>query len=141
MSDWRNDLSGLFSRSEKRTQKEATQMVRFLGDVVIPAFSDLREELEKHQREVIIRQTDSSASMIVNFNGEEEITYRIQSRTYPNGIVPYSELRYRERRGLKFVRAESMFRAGKQNYTIADVTKEEIIQNFLKHYYPLLQRE
>jgi hypothetical protein len=141
MSDWRADLGSTFRKSEKRVQRQTSEMLRFINDIVIPAFTELRDELVTHRRDVTIRQTDSSVGMIVHFEGEEEITFRVQSRTYPSGIVPYADLRYRERRGLKFVRTESLFRAGKQNYTVADVTKDEVIQSFLKHYLPLLQRE
>lgn len=116
-------------------------MSGFIRKIALPAFSELREELEKSGRDVTIRHSESTATIIVYGNGEEEITYRIQSRTFPNGILPYADIRFKERKGLKLIRAESMFRSGKPDYTLQDVTNEEIIRNFLKHYLPRLKAE
>mgnify|MGYP006295870863 CR=1 FL=1 len=142
MADWKNSLrSALDETRQTQHEKESTQMTRFLDDVVMPAFAELRDELEEHGREVVLRRADTTATLIVHYGGEEEITYRIQSRTFPNSIVPFADIRYRERKGLKFVRAESMFRSGKPDYSIEDVTRDEVIQNFLKQYLPRVQRD
>jgi len=34
-----------------------------------------------------------------------------------------------------------MFRSGDPDYRLEDVTKEEVIENFLKHYLPRLKAE
>jgi hypothetical protein len=135
MADWRSRLDGLFEESgETRSQREATEMARFIEATVVPAFAELTRELEKHGREVTIRATDTSAGITVHHEGEEEIVYRVQRRIFPNTIVPYAEVRFRERKGLKLIRVESMFRSGKPDYGLADVSGEEVIGNFLQHY-------
>ncbi len=142
MADWRKNLGGALKKTaQKQFEKESTQMARFVISTAVPAFEELREELERHGREVFIRNAESSVALIVHNRGEEEINYRIQSRMFPSGVVPYADVRYRERRGLKLIRVESMFRPGKQDYTVSDVAREEVIQNFLRHYLPLLARE
>ncbi len=116
-------------------------MSNFVQNVAMVAFSELREEIEKSGRDVTIRHSESTATIIVYHSGEEEITYRIQSRTFPNGVLPYADIRFKERKGLKLIRAESMFRSGDPDYRLEDVTKEEVIENFLKHYLPRLKAE
>jgi hypothetical protein len=142
MTDWRSNLGQVMRRTEeKKQEKEATQMAHFVQGVLVPAFAELRQELEQHDREVSIRHTDSSATLIVRYRGEEEISYRVQGRMFPSGVLPFADVRCRERRGLRLITSESMFRTGKPTYTVVDVTKQEVIDNFLKHYLPLLERE
>jgi choline/glycine/proline betaine transport protein len=136
MSDELEKLDLFLDKSKKtrEPQGEAAEMSRFIIKVVMPAFDEIAPSLEKHKREVNIRNTGPSAALIVCRNGEEEMTYRIQGRTFPNGILPYAEIRCRERKGLRYIRVESMFRSGMPNYTLADITKEEIIRNFVENY-------
>ncbi|MDP6523691.1 MAG: hypothetical protein QGI24_00070 [Kiritimatiellia bacterium] len=146
MADWRSDLSSVLNSTstnpvQTRHEREASQMSGFVREVALPAFSELREELEKSGRDVTIRHSESTATIIVYSSGEEEITYRIQSRTFPNGILPYADIRFKERKGLKLIRAESMVRSGEPDYKLQDVTKDEVIENFLKHYLPRLKAE
>ncbi|MDA0578537.1 MAG: hypothetical protein O3B24_10620, partial [Verrucomicrobia bacterium] len=81
-----------------------------------------------------IRHAATSAALTVLRDGEEEMIYRVQGRMFPMGVVPFAEVRYRERKGLRLLRTESMFRSGKPDYTLKDVTIAEIIHNFLDHY-------
>lgn len=142
MTDWRSNLGQVMRRTEeKKQEKEATQMAHFVQEVLVPAFSELRQELEQHDREVTLRHADSSATIIVRYRGEEEITYRVQGRIFPSGVLPFADVRYRERKGLRLISTESMFRSGKPTYTVVDVSKQEVIDNFLKHYLPLLERD
>ena len=142
MSEWQKNLDGFFKKTEqKKKDTRQTEMAHFIATVAIPAFAEIREELEKHGRDVTIRNAEVTAGLIVTKDGEEEITYRVQSRSYPNTVVPYAEVRTRERKGLKLVRNESMFRSGAPDYAIKDIGKDEIIQNFLSHYMRLIGNE
>ena len=136
MADWRKDLNGFFEKTEKkrREKAEGAELIRFIHDITVPAFEDLRVELESHGREVTIRDSETSAAIIVYKKGDEEMTYRIQFRTYPDRVLPFAEIRAKERKGLRLVRFESMFRSGKPDYWISEGTREEIIRNFLEHY-------
>jgi len=135
MSDWKGELSGFFEESKKnRVEEEQSEMAGFLSRAVIPALNDLRLELMKHGRSVVVRESSNSAVIVVSHNGEEEISYRIRSRTFPNTVLPFAEIRFRERRGLRLISVESMFRSGSHDYSLSDVSKEEIIENFLENY-------
>ena len=141
MADWRDNLGGAFEGGVRRTkEQEAAGITSFIRNVAIPAFEELRSELEQYGRDVTLRRADTSATLIVYNGGVEEITYRIQSRTFPKGVVPFADMRFKERGGLKLVRRESMFRSGDADYTIQDVSKQEVIENFLSHYMPLVER-
>jgi len=135
MADWRENLSQFFDKAEQEKQvKETSGMARFIAGVAVPAFRELSAELEKRGRKVTIREAAESAAMIVVHGGEEEITYRVQGRTFPNGVLPYAEVRFRERKGLKFIRVEGMLRSGAPDYTLDDITGDEIAANFLQYY-------
>lgn len=136
MAEWRDKLNNFFEETQKAQQdaEKGSEMARFINDVAAPAFEQLREELQNHGRSVTIRNTVTSAAIIVQYGGEEELNYRIQGRTFPNGVLPFAEIRFKERKGLRLIRVESMFRSGSPDYRIEDVTADEIIQNFLQHY-------
>jgi len=135
MADWRKQLDGFFEKgSEPTPAKEVSEFSGFISTVVMPALEELAPELEKHGRSVVIRNSVTSAAMIIQHGGEEEMTYRVQRRRFPNKVLPYAEIRCRERSGLRYVTVESMFRSGSSTYKLADITKEEIIQNFLENY-------
>jgi hypothetical protein len=136
MTDWRSELGGFIknTKAARKAGPEGSEATRFIADVGIPALKELRAELEKHGREVTIRESESSATLIVYADGAEEITYRIQFRPYPDRVLPIAEIRVRERKGLRLVSFESMIRSGKPDYRMADVGREEIIKHFLEQY-------
>ena len=142
MTDWRDELRGFLDHGREDGGKETdTEMERFMAEVAAPAFEELRNEMSRYGREVTIRNSGSSASLAVYLGGDEELTYRIQGRMFPNGMLPYVEVRYRERKGLKLVRAESMIRSGPADYALMDITSEEIIRDFLGHYTRRVDRD
>ena len=139
MADWRDELGALFSRAgEQQEHEPESEIGRFMAAVVLPAFADVARELERHGRQVTVRPAATSASLLVAHAGEEELTYRVQGRMFPGGILPYAEVRYRERKGLRLLRTESMFRSGAADYKLADVTSADVIRNFLDHYKRLV---
>jgi hypothetical protein len=136
MSDWRKSLGSFIEKTDRAGKKfnESAVLARFISTVVTPAFNELREVMEAHDRTVSIRSTEAAATITVSHEGDEEITYRVQSRMFPAGLLPFAEVRFRERKGLRFVKVESMLRAGKPDYSMNDIAKEEIIQSFMDHY-------
>ena len=135
MADWRDRLSTYFQKTgEPRHPEETSELAQFIAGVVVPAFEEIVPELEKHGRTVVIRNAATSAAIIVQFNGEEEMTYRVQGRMFPTGVLPYAEVRFRERKGLRFISVERMFRSGPAPYRLADITRAEVIESFLDNY-------
>jgi hypothetical protein len=135
MAEWQKRLDAFFAKTEEIKQKEEKpEFARFVSQIVIPAFERLAEELKKHGRDVTIRDAASSATLLIHRAGKEEFMYRVQGRTFPNVVLPYAELRFRERKGLKLIHTESMLRSGPPNYALQDITVEEVIQSFLSNY-------
>ena len=135
MADWRNSLNSFFEETDKSDQdNKKTPFDRFISDVAVPAFEELRKELEQHGRRVTIRESASSAVVTVFDGGKEEIMYRLQERTFPERTLPYAQVRMRERGGLKLVTVEAMLRSGAPDYKTEDITVEEVINSILHHY-------
>ncbi|MCK5528354.1 MAG: hypothetical protein KAI74_01610 [Kiritimatiellae bacterium] len=135
MADWQKNMDSFFAESdETKKNKDVTDFMRFVRDTAIPAFKALREQLEKHGRELSIKETASSVTARVSNAGTEELVYGVYGRLLPGGVLPYAEVKFRERNGLKIIKVESMIRSGESNYVMSDVKKQEVIDNFLDHY-------
>ena len=139
MSDWKSDMKGFFQEKQKKAQvdedklKETkSEVATFFSEVVIPAFEEIKTELEKYQRESNVFGGIDSASIVISCKGYTEFTYSI--KVYPATLFPYSEIHFRNPSEAKTYRAEGILRTGSQDYTIAQITKEEIIKHFLSDY-------
>lgn len=134
-SDWKNELGSFLDEKRKDKKEERRlELETFIRQVVMPAFHELKGELEKHVRTVAIRDTPTSASIKVMHQAEEEITYWIQARSFSDKTVPYPVVRFRERRGVRYVTTEGNFGSGAQSSAVQDVTKEDVIRSFLSYY-------
>lgn len=140
MSDWQQTLDSFFEET-KETEKvtEETELTRFIHNVANPAFEELRNQLTKHGRQVTMRETESSVTVLVHCQGKEELSYRIHGRLFPHGVLPYAEIRFKERKGLKIICVDSMLRSGTSDYSIDDLEKTEVIKHFLDHYMRAVQ--
>lgn len=142
MPDWRKNLDDYFATTKKTPKRDlSAELAKFLAEVVVPAYEDVSEALRKHDREVSVRVSEASALLCVHFKGEEEMSYSVQGRMFPHGVRPYATIRFRERRGLRYISVESMIRARKPDYTVADVTKDEVIQDLIEHYMRRVKAE
>ncbi len=135
MAQWQQDLDSFFVGSHQ-TKKETkiSPFERFITEIALPAFEELRPAFEKHGRSVSIRSSPSSAVITVLDGTTEEIMFRLQERTLPDRKLPYAQVRMRERAGLRLVTVEAMLRPGASDYHTEDITKEDIIQCVLQHY-------
>ncbi|OVE75916.1 hypothetical protein BVX97_02975 [bacterium E08(2017)] len=141
MDDWKQNLGSFFEKEVSKSKEELPEFDQFILDVVIPAMQEIAAELKLHGRDVTVRNSQSSAAVIVCKDGDEEMTYRIQGRTFPNAVLPFAEVRFRQRKGRKLVTVESMFRSGAPGYKLSDITKEEVIQHFVENYTTRVQRD
>jgi choline/glycine/proline betaine transport protein len=141
MADWQNDLGAFFEEKEQtHAEQERSEVERFLTDVAMPAYEQLRAELEKYGRDVSIRETANAAALIVQHEGADEFHYSLQGRTFPEGVLPFAVLVSRERKGIRMIRTESMLRSG-SDYALADITSDEVIAHFLTHYKRSIREE
>lgn len=134
--DWRNDLNTFFEEHDKPEQeKELPPFVTFVRTAALPAFEALKPEFERHGRVVSIRASDNAPAISIAFEGQEEMTYRLQSRLCVDRMLPYAEIRVRQRKGLRLITVESMLRSGTAApYTIDDITAEEVLRHVLQQY-------
>ncbi len=134
-ADWKRELGAFLEEKRRDKMEERRQEAeQFLRAVVVPAFQELKSELERHGRMVFIREVSSSASLKVTHQGEEEVTYSVHIRTFTDRTEPYPSIRYRERRGVRYVTLEGAFGTAGQPVATADISKEDVIRNFLFYY-------
>lgn len=137
MADWKSDLGSFFEQREPSHQ-EATGKVdenlvkakQFIATVVVPAFEELKHELEKYGESIKTYGGSESASIYVIRDGDELLRYTIMVR----GQIPHPETRYRDRKSGRHWISEGVFKPGLQGSTIDQFSKEEVIHNFLEEY-------
>jgi hypothetical protein len=140
MSEWKSDLASLFSEKEENKNNEEKLKItragvtKFYSEVVIPAFEELKIELEKYHREVKLYTGEVYASIIVGHQGETEANYSIRVRIIPGRAFPFPETIFIEPSDGKSYRVEGFLRTGSQDYDITQINKDEIIQDFLSNY-------
>jgi hypothetical protein len=134
-NDWRERLQQRMGRKNgPRPPTGKTEMSRFIAEAVLPAFHEVAREMESLGRSAVIRDTGACASINVEYQGRPEFAYSIQGRVFPTQTVPYAEIRFRERQGLRLISVESMFRDAAAPYGLADIDKDEIINHFVENY-------
>ena len=133
--DWRNELGSILAGKARATRAEQENAIfeAFLDSVAVAALQEIAEELNaRHGRDAQVRRAPASVTLSVRYNDIEEITFRVMKHFVQNGILPRAEVRVN--RGQRLMKYDSMFRNDPQTYPIAAVTKEDVIQGFLKYY-------
>ncbi len=139
MADWRQELGNILEKRARasRAEQEKAQFEAFMRDIVAPALNDLAEELRKHDRNVNVRTAPAAMVLSVS-NGEfEEISFRVLSRSVPNFVVAYAEIRLRK--GQRLVRIETNIKEGQT--PLSETTQDDIISCFLKYYSMVLDSD
>ena len=142
MKNWKKILASFFEKQieekEDKEEKHSQQKLRvekFYSTIVNPAFEELKSEFKKYGREVeVYTERRDFASIIVNFEGEEELDYSIEVMLSPGLAFPRPVIHYTEWASSRRLRAQGFLRQGIQDYDISDITKEEIIEHFLNEY-------
>jgi hypothetical protein len=140
-TDWRKELGGILEGRARasRAEQETAQFEAFLQRVAAPALQQVAEELGRHGREGIVRTAPASATLTVRHGETEEIAFRVLRRSVPTGLMPYAEIRLRK--GDRLVKTDGTFRDRGQAFALDDVTAEDIIRCFLKHYRTVMDAE
>ncbi len=139
MKDWKNDLDDFFRLQREKGEKEEknrgqneSKAIEFCKSRVIPAFTELKEELEKQGRKVDIYEgIGGDASISITYKGNEDFHYEIR---ISKGLRPIPETRYLDMRSGKTLKSEGYFNPGTQDYSIANISRDEIIKHFLREY-------
>ena len=149
MENWKEILATILKKQkEDRREKdikhshEKLRVEKFYSTIVNPAFKELKSELRKYGREVeVYTERPDFASIIVNFEGEEELDYSIEVMISPVRIFPRPVIHYTEWASSRRLRVAGLLRKGRKNYDISDISKEEIIEHFLNEYKNYIEFE
>lgn len=141
MSDWRDELSKIIrSRGEpgmdkrRRALEESRQEIaNLMSEVVVPAFEELREELEAHDRECHLDAKRLQATLTVYKQGREEFSYAVRGHAYHKMSFAYPEIGRDDEP--RMARVEIVEKQGsRRSFDPASFTKEGIIKDFLEGY-------
>ena len=106
------------------------------------AFEELKSELKRYGRDVeVYTERKDFASIIVNFEAEEELDYSIEVMISPVRVFPRPVIHHTEWASSRRLRVEGLLRKGSQDYDISDISKEEIIEHFLDEYKNYIEFE
>lgn len=143
MSNWKQNLDAFFRTRGEALRPNNTDLLVirneearvFIDLTVIPAFEELHGALGQYGREALL-STDhkgrAAASIRVRNEGRDEFAYLIGVRVTPERAYPYVELTPYP--GLPGRVSEEVIRDGAQDYSVADITNEEVIRHFLSSY-------
>ena len=149
MENWKKILTTILKKQKEDSREkeikhshEKLRVEKFYSTIVNPAFNELKSELKRHGRDVdVYTERRDFASIIVNFEAEEELDYSIEVMISPVRVFPRPVIHYTEWASSRRLRVEGLLRKGPQNYDISDISKEEIIEHFLNEYKNYIEFE
>jgi hypothetical protein len=110
----------------KTMQQEILELEEFIKNVALPTFEILQAKYEEEGFTTKVRHYETSASLIVTLNGSNVFVYRLQWRRFPTTMLPYADIQYKMRNSLRFLTYEQMIRKGKPDYSLYDISQEEL---------------
>lgn len=137
--DWKDMLADIVKKKESRpgTSEPAdprAQMDRFLSEVALPAFQDIRSELEKHGQRMKIERGSGYLSMtLMDAHGHEEFYYSIRVRTHRPASFAFPKFEPKDETK-PISRAEVILRSGPASYDVSGLSREQLIRHFLHEY-------
>jgi hypothetical protein len=138
--DWKTELRETIQKARQHKSRydnkdSARDSEKFITERVICVFKELKEELEGNGRKVTLTQSRHRASIEVWNHGKAEFGLQIRCRhgvAYPVRQYSYGNIFSKD--GEK-----DYFRKGLQDYSIWDISQEEIREFFLKGYLRVLR--
>jgi hypothetical protein len=141
VGDWKSDLDSFLVDKDRKTQEErkateekTSETKALLASKVIPAFEEVKTELEKHGRTVKISSGESYARIIVEYSGVEELNYTIDVSVTARRAFPWKIEEFTDRKTGKRETLKGSVRSEVQGYDLNDLSKEEIIQDVINTY-------
>jgi hypothetical protein len=114
--------------------------------MVIPACEELRKGFEEYGRDALIGAFGSESSLRILKDRRrewppirDELEYIIKARVTPERAMPYAEVVTID--GLLRRRGEIPLRDSADEYSVTDVTKDEIIRHALTAYKEQMARQ
>lgn len=149
MEEWKSRLKKILEGTEDKSKKAAEHktssadtryhIIGFIENAVVPAFRELKKEIENEGREVVIdipneleNKSSITVSITVYNSNEEEFYYSIRGRPYQKMSFAFP---YHTEEEPKYCKAEIVLRSGvQQSIDIKNYSKEDIINDFLDEY-------
>lgn len=138
-SEWRYELKELlndverFKEKKNRGEEGKIRIKKYINDVVVPAFEEIAEELQNYNRDVDLDVEKSGATLKVFYDGEMEFYYAIKARIYKKRDFAFPMIPLSDSKG-QIHRAEVFLKDGPTETDVTDMTREQIINNFLYEY-------
>jgi len=139
MSDWKSDLNDAIKGKDARAPQEALERAKaeadaelFAFEVVKPAFDELQAEFERRGRIVAVNHGYRGSNIIISHNGKIELDYTLLGEPHSKTATPRVEVRSVENG--RASTALPQMRYGAQDYTVKEITKDEIINHVINQY-------
>ncbi|TVQ55543.1 MAG: BCCT family transporter [Phycisphaerales bacterium] len=138
--DWRKRLQYVIQGYERYTKAAAERheqamprIASFLDGTVLPAFEQIKAQLEEHRRSAEIEREIDRATLTVHRDGEQEFSYSVHclvreplTFAFPEFTVKPDEVS---------IRAEVVLSTGRsREYALDKMTKETIFNDFVAAY-------
>lgn len=144
MSNWQEKLKSLIEEGSQsagqhkeaqlRVEERREEIKQFIQDTVLPAFNDIKAELEKYERQVEITPGKYKARLVVYHNDAEEFSYVIRGDASHHMSFAWPVIRPGDDSN-EVARAEIQRPGGlKRAFRLAEFTREGIIDDFLEGY-------
>lgn len=144
MSNWRKKLKDLVEhapgsraeqeRAQRRVEERREEIKQFIQDTVLPAFNDIKTELEQYGREVEVSPGKYKARLVVYRNDAEEFSYVIRGDASHHMSFAWPVIRPGDDEN-EVTRAEIQRPGGlKRAFQLTEFTHEGIIEDFLEGY-------
>jgi hypothetical protein len=139
---WKNRLRSIMegsqveSGAESQEEKARRRIVSFIHGTVVPAFEELKEELEDLGREVVVsvEKFSHQASLTVYKGEDEEFYYAVRGRAYRRKPPAFPVVRDESDQPLDLW-VETDLRSGAQTKARVEAFfKQDVIDDFLEQY-------
>ena len=136
LPNWRlRFVNGAARSQQTRAEKEETEFLVFITNVLRPAFSTIAQRLSEAGRTISSQETRAACGITVMNGSTEEMSFRITRQSLPNAIVPLIEVKMHERKGLRIIRKTATLRNREDvSIPISETTIDNIVESFSKYY-------
>ena len=148
MSDWKSDLRQTVEKKdfslqhraiESRQQEENVE--QFYSLTVLLAFKEFEDELIKLGRHVKIQKEKTRFSLVVTHENKEELDFGLNIEISHSGIIwPSYTSYFIISKSAKGSEAQHDFHIEKGKKSMADVSKDDILQALAQEYKKRLQQ-
>lgn len=141
MDDWKKQLENHFeelktSKKEFKDRQEGmkSQGKHFLKKSVMPAFMEIKAELQKHKRECSLDAKKDWAVLMVKKNKKKEFVYEINLTSDGDGMLASKSVYVPNEKGKLKLGVEGKIRNKSHSMKLDKISKEDILADFLEEY-------